>query len=777
MFTELSPDNVNTPNAVFPQSKALYWAISVALLPCWAQAEQRIMEAPTVEVIGESFVPGLGVPKSQVASNVQSFSGEDMRHAQAPNLPAFMADTLPSVSANSVTGNPLQVDLAYRGFYASPLMGMPQGLSVYLDGMRMNESFGDTVLWDLIPRNAVAGANLLAGANPVFGLNALGGALNMGTKSGETHPGTEAELTTGSHGYSSMSASHGGAQDGYGWFIAANTWRDGGWRDSSPSNQDQVFAKVGKQVEDGDVDLSFALSQAKLSGNGLTPDEMLSDRRGAVYTHGDETRNRAWHINLQASRELRDGVFLSGNAYVRQTRMGGINPDVNQITDDRFGIQPYEDTGNAGEEASVNRQRLEQQMAGLNLQATLEREEGRRYIFGYALESGRADYKRSYQLGSFDASRGVVPLGVETNIVDVSGTTTSHGLFAVWHETLRPGWQMTASARWNQTRVKTTDHLFDPANPVIIGSQGLANDFTYRRLNPAFGLTWEAAPAFTAYGSLGQTNRAPSPIELACADANAPCTLPNAMQSDPYLKQVVTTNLEGGLRGRFGDKGHWNAGLFRADNRDDILFVATTTSSGYFQNFGRTRRQGLELGLDAEQDKLAWNVNYSLVDATYQSEATVASPANSQADANGNIQVRAGNTIPGIPRHQLKLGVTWKPADGTRLGLQVVAFSSQYARGNENNAHQSDGVSWFGPGVIPGYTVLNLTGETPLTKGLTLFGRVNNLFDKHYETAGQLGENAFVGGAFNPVSAAWRNESFLAPGAPRTVFVGLRYRL
>ncbi|GAB2180493.1 TonB-dependent receptor [Denitratisoma sp. agr-D3] len=752
-------------------------SMAVALASWTAQAQQRSVEAPTVEVIGESFVPGLGMDKHLVPSNVQSFSGEDMKRAQSANLPAFMTEQLPSVSANSVTGNPLQVDLAYRGFYASPLMGMPQGLSVYLDGMRMNESFGDTVLWDLIPRNAIAGANLLAGANPVFGLNALGGALNMGTKSGETHPGSEVEWVGGSHGYGGLSAAHGGSRDGVGWFLAANSWRDGGWRDFSPSNQNQVFAKLGRQVEDGDVDVSFAASEAKLSGNGLTPDEMLAERRESVYTHSDETRNRAWHLNLQAARELRPGMFLSGNVYVRQTHTRGINPDVNQVTDNRFGVQPYEDTGNAGEEASINRQRLDQQMVGFNLQVALERSAGRRYLVGYSHESGRADYKRSYQLGSFDASRGVVPLGTETDIVDVRGNSTSHGLFAVWHETLAEGWLMTASARWNQTRVKTEDHLFDPANPILTNSQGLSNDFTYHRLNPALGLTWEAAPNLTAYGSWGQTNRAPSPIELACADPNAPCTLPNAMQSDPYLKQVVTTNQEAGLRGRLGSGLRWNAGVFRADNRDDILFVATTTSTGYFQNFGRTRRQGLELGLSAEGDSVDWQGSYSLVDATYQSDAVVASPSNSQADGNRNIQVSAGNTIPGIPRHQFKLGAAWKPAAGTRLGLQVVAFSSQYARGNENNAHQSDGTNTFGPGILPGYAVVNVNGEVRLGGGWQLFGRINNLFDRRYATAGQLGENAFHGGSFESNSAEWRKESFLAPGAPRSVFIGVRYSL
>ncbi|NTV09451.1 MAG: TonB-dependent receptor [Zoogloea sp.] len=761
----------------------------LALAPAWglvaahdalAQASAGMhaneIVAPAVEVVGITPTPGLGVPRAQVPYNVQSVSESDMRRAPASSLPEILADKLPSVSLNAVTGNGLQPDLAYRGFYASPLLGMPQGLSVYMDGVRMNDPFGDTVNWDLIPQNALAGATLLAGSNPVFGLNTLGGALSLQTKSGETHPGTEIEAGAGSRGRRQMSVEHGGSQDGLGWFVAANSMSEDGWRDYSPSRQNQIFAKVGRQTAQGDIDLSFAYSDSTLTGNGLTPESMLAARRESVYTHSDETRNTGHLLNLQASRDLDNGWWLAGNVYHRHTQLRGINPDVNEVADDRNGIAAYDDDP-SGRQASINRQNLAQDVFGLNIQASLQGVGDRQITFGLAHESGRSDYRRSYQLGEFTSDRGIAALDPETGIVDVGGRTTSTGLFAVWKEPLARGVTMTASARYNQTHVRTGDRLFDPADPVIAGSQGLSNDFTYRRLNPSLGVTWEAAPALTAYASAGQSNRAPSPIELACADPNAPCTLPNAMQSDPYLKQVVTQTVEAGLRGRLGGSLRWNAGVYRADNQDDILFVATTTSTGYFQNFGRTRRQGVELGLSGDIGRFELSAGYSLVEATYRSDATVSSPDNSTADANGNIQIKPGNTIPGIPRQQFKVGVAWKPADGTRIGAQLVAFSSQYVRGNENNAHQADGVDFFGSGTLPGYAVVNLNAETSLGGGWQAFGRIANLFDRNYATAGQLAQNAFPNGSFEADPAQWCAETFAAPGAPRSIFIGLRYRM
>lgn len=88
------------------------------------------------------------------------------------------------MSIIATQGNPFQPDLNFRGFTASPLLGTPQGLSVYMDGVRLNQPFGDVVSWDLIPRSVIGSIALMPGSNALFGLNTLGGALAIQTKDG-----------------------------------------------------------------------------------------------------------------------------------------------------------------------------------------------------------------------------------------------------------------------------------------------------------------------------------------------------------------------------------------------------------------------------------------------------------------------------------------------------------------------------------------------------------------------------------------------------------------
>jgi iron complex outermembrane recepter protein len=149
-------------------------------------AEQ--LETPSIEVIGVTPLPGFGVPARQVPANVQAITGVEISRDRALHLPESLGQRLPGVSLGETQGNPFQPDLTYRGFAASPLLGTPQGLSVYQDGVRVNEPFGDTVNWDLIPTAAISTVNLIPGSNPLFGLNTLGGALSVRTKSGAQYP-------------------------------------------------------------------------------------------------------------------------------------------------------------------------------------------------------------------------------------------------------------------------------------------------------------------------------------------------------------------------------------------------------------------------------------------------------------------------------------------------------------------------------------------------------------------------------------------------------------
>jgi len=235
-------------------------------------AEQ--LETPAVEVIGVTPLPGFGVPAEQIPANVQAVTGAEISRQQPITLPEFMNQRLPGVNVNEMQGNPFQPDVSYRGFTASPLLGTPQGISVYQDGVRVNEPFGDTVNWDLIPTSAISTINLIPGSNPLFGLNTLGGALSIRTKSGAQYPGTQAQVHGGSFGRRAAEVQHGGAQDELDYFVSASAFREDGWRAQSPSDVRQLFTKFGWQ--DGTTDIDFSLTHAEtgLGGNALSPQSM-----------------------------------------------------------------------------------------------------------------------------------------------------------------------------------------------------------------------------------------------------------------------------------------------------------------------------------------------------------------------------------------------------------------------------------------------------------------------------------------------------------------------
>jgi outer membrane receptor protein involved in Fe transport len=193
------------------------------------------------------------------------------------------------------------------------------------------------------------------------------------------------------------------------------------------------------------------------------------------------------------------------------------------------------------------------------------------------------------------------------------------------------------------------------------GSGSLDGDHRFSRFNPAIGLTWNAAPGLNLYAGYNQGSRTPTAVELGCADPENPCKLPNAMAGDPPLRQVVTKTWEAGVRGKLADKTRWNAGVFRADNDDDILFVADNSAGfGYFRNVGKTRRQGVELGIDSRFGDVTLSANYTYLDATFRSPETLNGEANSSADDDGNIEIRSGDRIPLIPRHIFKARADWR---------------------------------------------------------------------------------------------------------------------
>lgn len=711
--------------------------------------------APTVEVVGTSPVPGLDRPKDEIPANVQSIRREALRDTGSAGLPELLGSQLQSVNVNEIQGNPYQADVNYRGFTASPLLGTPQGLSVYQDGVRVNEPFGDVVNWDLIPRNAIASIDLIPGSNPLFGLNTLGGALSVRTKDGFSHAGSGIEAYTGSFGRSAVTAEHGGNNGELGWYFTATRFKEDGWRDLSPSDVNQFFGKVSHRSSKHELDLNITHANSDLIGNGLTPLSFYEQRRRSIFTSPDNTKNRMTMLSLNGGYWLDDVQKLSGTVYVRKNNVRTLNGDAN----DEFAAP-------GDPEGVLNRTRTRQTGYGFSAQWAQILED-RQLAVGTTFDHSRTKFQQTEQEGDFLPDRSVTPTDSEEDPEPkLRGRSRTWSLFATG--TWKPIADATVSlsGRYNHTSVRTMDQLD--------ATSSLNSDYTYSKINPALGATYALTPAVTLYANAQQGNRAPSPIELGCSDPNEPCKLPNAMQADPRLDQVVTRSIEIGARGVAGPI-RWNVAAFGAVNRDDILFVASNTvGQGYFKNFGKTQRNGVELGLSGDYGSLMWNAGYTWVDATYRSSECIVSPENSALDPScgvDNIRVQSGDRIPGIAEHSFKLGVNWRATDWLTLGSDVITHSGVYVRGNENNEHDENGKT-------SGFTVVNMVADAKLGGGWSVFARVNNVFDKRYFTAGQIGENPFVGpnSTFDSNTANWEDETFFAPGAPRSGWLGVRYR-
>jgi outer membrane receptor protein involved in Fe transport len=272
--------------------------------------------------------------------------------------------------------------------------------------------------------------------------------------------------------------------------------------------------------------------------------------------------------------------------------------------------------------------------------------------------------------------------------------------------------------------------------------------------------------------------RVPTPVELTCADPNAPCSLPNAFSADPALKAVVAKSKEIGARGTLVPPLTFSAAIFETNLDNDIQFVSSgggAASTGFFENVGQTRRRGVELGLDGKAGGFTMSAHYTYLAATFQTPLLLNSPNNSTARglscaACTEIQVVPGDRIPGIPRHIVKLRAEYA-VNRARLGLNVTSQSDRFARGDENNQDVN--------GPVPGFVVVNLDASFNVSSNWHVFARVDNLFDRRYFTFATLGKNVFTapGNVFDPTGTSWRSEQFRSVGAPRGAWVGVELRL
>ena len=800
--------------------------------------------ATSIDVVDTTPLVGANLTKDQIAAPVQTATSADVENSGALDLSDFLNRRMNGIYVNENQGNPFQPDVNLRGYTASPLLGTPQGISVYLDGVRQNQPFGDVVAWDLIPKYAIAEMSLVPGSDPLFGLNTLGGAISVQTKDGVSYPGLSGTALWGSSGRKEVDATWGGGKTtGFNWFLAGTGFHESGWRYDSPSDVRQGFVRLGWRTEKTDLALTTTYANNTLVGNGIQDYRLLAANYSSGYTVGDTIANRAPLFNFIARHTFNDKLTFSGNVWFRNIRTENINPNFNG---DVFGNDIYQPTGDeqatlaaagytgfpAGGADSTNTpfpywpciaeaislgnpdgtcdavtvySKEVQNDIGFSGQVTWVTSTalGRNQLsVGGLWDHGSVDFTQNTAFGYVNPNYSITNVaawqdgstGIDSR-VNLHGVTPNGSLYFSDTLTLARKVNLTVSGRYNRFTVNNTDRLLPVAGP---GS--LTGDYVFQRFNPAVGLTWSPFSSVNAYARFSQGSRAPTAIELGCADPANPCSLPNALSSDPPLEQVVNDTWEVGLRGKpessFVRNLNWNIGAFRGENHNDILFVSSVLlGTGYFQNFAKTLREGVDADLDGRIGPVSWGLDYTFLSATYQSTEVLDGSSNSASDSalagypglDGNIFVNPGNRIPLIPKHTGKAWLNYQATKKLVFDLHEIVIGSSYARGNENNAYEADNVYYLGPGVSPGYAVTNFRAHYDLTKHVQLAVEVDNLFDRHYYTSAQLANTAYTAhGTVESMpfpaytdgpyagSAPAQNATFFAPGAPRRAWVELR---
>jgi len=788
----------------------LLWA--VAFSPRWAaHATESVNIGPELQtiVVTATAIPGTTIDIDKLPGNVQVLSAADLSREGSASLTNALNSNLSSININDDLDDPFQPDILYRGFEASPVLGTPQGLAVYQNGVRINEAFGDTVNWDLFPDIAINQVELVS-SSPVYGLNALGGAISVTMKNGFTHQGADVELSGGSYGQRAVTAQYGVNSGSFGFYMAGRALDWDGWREFSNDRMRDLYAVFSVRTDKETLDLSVTRADNTMDGQGSAPVQELAINRSLVFTGPQTNINTLDFVTLNGTLKVTDTWSLQSVLYYRQfdqTVANGNTTDYAACTTtpgilcQPDGVTPLmnsagqtlSDISNGG--TTVIGENDFELIHAWGRGATLQTADDEsiaghenQLTIGTAIDYAATNFYTGAQIGVINSQLLVLP---STLIVDtpensaaaaangdpvpisVDSINKNLGVYLTDTFDVTPDFAVTASGRYNIAHIDLADQLGTTLN----GN----NRFVH--FNPAIGATYKIVPTVTVYGGFAENTRTPTASEIECSNPATPCLLPTNLAGDPpNLRQVIAHTVELGFRGRTPDLAggdlaggylaggdlSWNLSVFRTLLRDDIFGIATSVSQGFFQNVGDTRRQGVEAGVKYRAAVWSAYADYSFVQATFRSPLTVPSPSNPYQDAFGDIQIEPGDRLPGIPEHRLKVGAGYKILPEWTLGASLNLVSSFYYVGDESNQLTP----------IPGYTTVKLYSTYKPVPHLEVFASIDNLFNRKYATWGILSDPTGIGAPGIPTTGVTNgtgvNNRFLSPAAPFETFGGVR---
>ncbi|MBM3543288.1 MAG: TonB-dependent receptor [Alphaproteobacteria bacterium] len=782
------------------------------IAPIGAETAGSVMSAGTL--VPMSPVPGAAIPLNKVPGGVSILQGTDFaREGYVDTFQEILRQRVPGVIISDLQGNEFQTNIQYRGFEASPVPGVPQGLAVYQNGVRVNEAFADNVNWDFLPEIAINNLAVVSG-NPVYGLNALGGAIVVNMKSGFTYQGAELIFSAGSFGRAEGDVQAGLRSGNWGVYFGGERITDNGYRDFSEAEVRRMFFDLGYQ--NSIVDLHFNLSGADnfVGVTASAPLQLLALNRERTFTSPQTTKNEMLMPAFNGTAKINETTTLGGVAYYRDFRQSHDDGNISEAEECENdptlegllcieGEEVLDQTGNPIEFDSLRQpigsidrtgQKANSWGGAVQLVNT-DRLFGHQnqFLVGASYDKGEVTYGASSELGFFRPrfvvdGAGII-LSAPTEVQAKSLGTENEYIGVYFSDTFNVTDRLavTAGGRWNQATIQIQD--LSGTAPELDGTN------EYQRFNPAAGATYQLNNGLSLYGGYTEANRAPVAAEIACSDPNNPCLIESFLVADPPLDQVVSHTWEAGIRGerqRGNELLQWSAGLFRTLNTDDIITVFSPIAGrGVFENGGDTLRQGIEASVAYSNDRWFTYANYAFIDATYETALELAAPDNPRAtecetrggddddeDEVGEddddevrcIFVRPGDRIPGIPQHRFKAGFDYWITSKWKFGADTLAVSSQYFFQDDSNINQPLG----------GYWTVDLHTSYDITPRIQIFGLINNVFDREYGVFGTF-FNLEAGNSAASADPALGDDFFtnprtITPGPPVVAYGGVKVK-
>ena len=698
------------------------------------QGEQPL--ETTVEA--QSRLPESPISAADFPANVQVLTREEIARTGSATVQDALQH-LAGANLNDEQGNSLQPDITIRGIVGSPVTGLPQGIGVFVDGVRVNEPDVEEINFDLIPLEDVERIEVIRGPSAAFGRNSLAGALNIVTRRGSGSLSATAEALAGSFGRERYRVHAEGSSTPFDYYFSASQFSEHGFRVQSNSTMAQAFGKVGYQTQTTNITLSYQYHNDRIGQAGSLPMSVLVMDRHANLTPGDFFAPQLHQLALNVSQRLPFGLAITVNGFFRALDAEQFNSSLLSLDTRLFnrtrsagGIVQLSHRGHFG--AVQNHMLIGAEYTHDQVWVRVYEEQNER------------------TLAECIASSQDCPL--RQLVADLSDSSNPFGFYAF--DTLRiPVGLLTASdsitlsggVRFDRASYSITD-----ASPEQPGRA--TGDAVFHRWVPTVGVSYNISEQYGVYVAYKEGLRVPAFLELTCADANSPCVgLQAGVAPDATfapLKPVKARSYEAGLRAAPRKWLDASLAVFRTDLIDDIYSVSPTLTSVYFQNVGNTRRQGIELSVATSFSKWRAFVNYTYTRATFQSNFSIASPRTPGVPEEVNV----GDQLPLVPNHRLNAGVSFSPADWVTLSLEGSYVGDQFFRGDEHNTQPK----------LAAYFVAS-AGAQLRWRAISGFIRVNNLFNTSYET---FGTYANSGAGIEP---------FLTPAPPIHFVLGAALQL